>query len=62
MRSHGQGGCPCPLSFFERWLSLWVFLCILAGIAAGQLFPAPFQWLGRMEVARVNIPVDCSSG
>ena len=25
-----------PLSFFERWLSLWVFLCILAGIAAGQ--------------------------
>ena len=46
-----------PLSLFERWLSLWVFLCILAGIAAGQLFPAPFQWLGRMELAQVNLPV-----
>jgi arsenite transporter len=46
-----------PLSVFERWLTLWVFLCILAGIAAGQLFPAPFQALGRMEVARVNLPV-----
>ena len=46
-----------PLSLFERWLTLWVFLCILAGIAAGQLFPAPFQWLGRMEVAQVNLPV-----
>jgi ACR3 family arsenite transporter len=46
-----------PLSLFERWLTLWVFLCILAGIAAGQLFPAPFQALGRMEVARVNLPV-----
>ena len=46
-----------PLSLFERWLTLWVFLCILAGIGLGQLFPAPFQWLGRMEVARVNLPV-----
>ena len=46
-----------PLSFFERWLTLWVFLCILAGIAAGQLFPAPFQALGRMELAQVNLPV-----
>ena len=32
-----------PLTFFERYLTLWVFLCILAGIGAGQLFPAPFQ-------------------
>ena len=46
-----------PLSLFERWLSLWVFLCILAGIGLGQLFPAPFQWLGRMELAQVNLPV-----
>jgi len=45
------------MSVFERWLTLWVFLCILAGIALGQLFPAPFQALGRMEIARVNIPV-----
>jgi ACR3 family arsenite transporter len=46
-----------PMSLFERWLSLWVALCIVAGIALGQMFPAPFQALGRMEVARVNIPV-----
>jgi len=45
------------IGFFERWLTLWVFLCIVAGIALGQLMPAPFQALGRMEVARVNIPV-----
>ena len=46
-----------PMSFFERWLTLWVFLCILAGIALGQFVPAPFQALGRMELARVNLPV-----
>ncbi len=46
-----------PMSLFERWLSLWVALCIVAGILLGQIFPAPFQALGRMEVARVNIPV-----
>ena len=46
-----------PMNLFERWLSLWVALCIVAGVALGQLLPAPFQALGRMEVARVNIPV-----
>ena len=46
-----------PMSVFERWLTLWVFLCIVAGIALGQFLPAPFQALGRMEVARVNLPV-----
>jgi len=45
------------IGFFERWLTLWVFLCIVAGITLGQLSPAPFQALGRMEIARVNIPV-----
>ncbi|MBI5786306.1 MAG: ACR3 family arsenite efflux transporter [Rhodocyclales bacterium] len=46
-----------PMSLFERYLTVWVFLCILAGIALGQFLPAPFQALGRMEVAQVNIPV-----
>jgi ACR3 family arsenite transporter len=45
------------LGFFERWLTLWVFLCIVAGVALGQWLPAPFATLGRMEVARVNVPV-----
>ncbi len=46
-----------PMSLFERWLSLWVFLCIVAGIALGQLLPGPVQAVGRMEWARVNLPV-----
>ena len=46
-----------PMSLFERYLTVWVFLCIVAGIALGQFVPAPFQALGRMEVANVNLPV-----
>lgn len=46
-----------PLSVFERYLSLWVFACIAVGIVAGQLFPAAFQSIGRMELAQVNLPV-----
>ena len=46
-----------PMSVFERWLTLWVALCIVAGVLLGQLLPAPFQALGRMEVAQVNVPV-----
>jgi ACR3 family arsenite transporter len=45
------------LGTFERYLTLWVALCIIAGIILGQLFPEPFQVLGRMNVAEVNIPV-----
>ena len=46
-----------PMSLFERGLTLWVALCIVAGVALGQFAPAPVQALGRMEVAQVNIPV-----
>ena len=45
------------MGFFERWLTLWVFLCIVASIALGQWLPAPFEALGRMQVASVNLPV-----
>lgn len=45
------------MGFFERWLTLWVFLCIVTGVALGQWAPAPFEALGRLEVARVNVPV-----
>ncbi|HEU4441181.1 MAG TPA: ACR3 family arsenite efflux transporter [Burkholderiales bacterium] len=52
------GGIARPaMGFFERYLTVWVALCIVAGIALGQIFPALFQAVGRMEVARVNIPV-----
>jgi arsenite transporter len=50
-------GRKMDIGFFERWLTLWVFLCIAAGIALGELAPAPFQALGRMEIAQVNVPV-----
>ncbi len=46
-----------PMSVFERFLTVWVFLCIIAGILAGQAAPGLFQSIGHMEVAQVNIPV-----
>src|SRR5256885_10433406 len=45
------------LGTFERYLTLWVALCIIAGVVLGQLMPLPFQALGRMNLAEVNIPV-----
>jgi len=45
------------LNTFERYLTLWVGLCIVAGIALGQLAPRAFQAIGRLEVAQVNLPV-----
>ena len=46
-----------PMSVFERYLSVWVFLCIVTGIALGQYLPGVFQAIGRMELAQVNLPV-----
>jgi arsenite transporter len=45
------------MSLFERYLTVWVGLCIIVGIALGHWFPAPFQSIGQMEVAQVNLPV-----
>ena len=45
------------MSFFERYLTLWVGLCIIAGIALGQFFPSAFKLIGSMQVAQVNLPV-----
>lgn len=49
---------PAPvMRFFERYLTLWVFLCIVGGIGIGQLLPALSRTIGSMEIARVNVPV-----
>lgn len=48
---------PAPMSRFERYLTLWVALCIVVGIGLGQLFPAVFQAIGSAEVAKVNLPM-----
>jgi ACR3 family arsenite transporter len=53
----GKRAAGAPMSVFERYLTLWVFICIVVGIAVGQLFPGVFQAVGGMEIARVNLPV-----
>ena len=52
-----RAAAPAPMSVFERYLTVWVLLCIVAGIALGQWLPGPFQAIGRMEFAQVNLPV-----
>lgn len=45
------------IGFFERYLSLWVIICILAGIAVGEFWPAFPDTLGKWEYAHVSIPI-----
>ncbi|MCP5249549.1 MAG: ACR3 family arsenite efflux transporter [Candidatus Accumulibacter sp.] len=45
------------MSFFERWLTLWVFLCIVAGTMVGVAAPELAQTVGGLEIAQVNLPV-----
>ncbi len=52
-----QRTASAPMSVFERYLTVWVALCIVAGIALGQLLPGVFQAIGRLQVAQVNLPV-----
>jgi arsenite transporter len=52
-----QAAAKPAISFFERYLTVWVALCIVAGIALGQMLPEVFQAIGRMEYAQVNLPV-----
>ncbi|PMS19801.1 arsenical-resistance protein [Trinickia dabaoshanensis] len=53
----GELRTRAAMSVFERYLSLWVFLCIVAGIAAGQFAPGVFHGIGALEFAHVNLPV-----
>ena len=45
------------MSVFERYLTFWVVLCIIAGIAVGWMMPDLFQAIGSAEIAKVNLPV-----
>ena len=45
------------MGLFERFLSLWVALCIVSGITLGSLFPGVFQTFASLEYASVNLPV-----
>ena len=46
-----------PLRSFDRYLSVWVFACIVVGIILGQWYPGAFQSIGALEIAKVNLPV-----
>jgi ACR3 family arsenite transporter len=50
-------GAAPAIGFFERYLTIWVALCILTGIVMGRAFPGVFQAIAQLEVAQVNIPV-----
>lgn len=45
------------MNLFERYLSVWVALCIAIGILLGQVVPSVFRVIGGLEIARVNLPV-----
>ena len=45
------------MSLFERYLTGWVALCIVAGVALGHFLPGTFQSIGALEIAKVNLPV-----
>ena len=52
------GVAPRPaIGFFERYLTVWVTLCIVAGIVLGQLLPGISRSIGALEIAKVNVPV-----
>jgi len=53
----GKRAGGASMGFFERYLTLWVALCIVAGIALGHLLPDTFHAIGGLEVAQVNMPV-----
>ena len=45
------------MNIFERYLTVWVGLCIIVGVMFGQFLPGVFQSIASLEIARVNIPV-----
>lgn len=57
MKTETNASAKPAMNLFERFLTLWVALCIVAGIGLGQLFPDLFQFVGGLEVAQVNLPV-----
>ncbi|MFC3651495.1 ACR3 family arsenite efflux transporter [Dyella humi] len=48
---------PARIGFFERYLTVWVLLCIVAGTLLGHLLPTTFETIGHMQAAEVNLPV-----
>ena len=57
MHTHTRPTTVSRLNFFERYLTAWVALCIVAGISLGQMLPGVFRAIGSLDIARVNLPV-----
>jgi len=62
-----DAAAPAPkrLNPFERYLSLWVVLCMVVGLILGRVTPAGIDALRRMEFgagSQINVPIACSSG
>lgn len=57
MSDAALGQSKPAMNAFERYLTLWVALCIVVGIALGHWLPGVFQLVAAMEVAKVNLPV-----
>jgi arsenite transporter len=53
----GKRAAGASMNFFERYLTVWVALCIVIGIALGQGFPGAVEAVGTLEIAKVNLPV-----
>lgn len=49
------------ISTFQRYLSLWVLLCMAVGILIGKFLPVVPAFLGKLEVARISIPIDIAA-
>ena len=45
------------INFFQRYLTIWVFLCMVVGVLIGHFFPALPELLARFEYARISIPM-----
>lgn len=50
------------MSFFQRYLTLWVLLCMALGVALGHFLPALPRFLGRLQIDGISLPWQCSSG
>ncbi len=57
MTDASTDAAPGGIGFFEKWLSLWVGLCIVAGVALGAIMPGLFETVAGLEVASVNLVV-----
>ncbi len=56
-KEHADTGKAAGLGIFERWLTLWVGVCIVAGVTLGRMAPSLFQAIGDATIAQVNLPV-----